>query len=368
MPRRFPDLEALGLRYLESRASAAAPAADPTDPVHILNRREQDALRRIEWFAVGRAALAGALSAMVSAVTELLMTGRAGNAAYPDLDVTGWVVVVAATVVATGFEIAYLYWDALRSVHDLAVAAGVQLFPPGVPAGRATAVALARAALELPNRPDPRLGVDPYREASRTALLVAALLYKAKIGLTNVLAKLLIGRLGGRTALRGWLPFVAVPITALWNAWVARMVLHEARLRAMAPSAAQERIDALLNGKTLSPPARVAAMRAVACAVVGKRDLHPNLALLLHLLRERLAVTDQGLDDRAAFLTQLPTLSTEERDVVLAVLTFALIFDGRLSFRERRVLAQAQAACGLPPSMAEARALRWAFVRGRTMA
>lgn len=87
-----------------------------------------------------------------------------------------------------------------------------------------TATALARAALELPNRPDPRIPVNPYREASKAMLVAAAILYKLKIGLTNFLLKALIRRLGGRTLLRSWAPFVAVPVTALWNAWVARVV------------------------------------------------------------------------------------------------------------------------------------------------
>ena len=38
----------------------------------------------------------------------------------------------------------------------------------------------------------------------------------------------------------GWLPFVAVPITAAWNAYVCRLIMREARIRAMGPSDASE--------------------------------------------------------------------------------------------------------------------------------
>ena len=53
----------------------------------------------------------------------------------PDADwhhnLSYWAVVGGVTVLATLFEIAFLYWDSLRSVHNLARAAGVKLFGGG---------------------------------------------------------------------------------------------------------------------------------------------------------------------------------------------------------------------------------------------
>lgn len=357
----IPDLEALGLQYLRRRAAVPS-FTEPTDPIHILNPTEQAALRRIERGMVLRAAIAGALSGTVSAAAELIAIGSGPATTI------GWLWVAGATLAATAMEIAYLYWDALRSVHDLAAAAGVRLFPPGVSISAMTATALARAALELPNRPDPRIPVNPYREASKAMLVAAAILYKLKIGLTNFLLKALIRRLGGRTLLRSWAPFVAVPVTALWNAWVARVVIHEARIRAMGPSATRERLDFLLQARSpLSPAARLAALRAAGCAVVGKRDLHPNLAVLIEMLRERLGAPVEPIDDRPAFLATLPALGQEERDVVMELLAFALVLDGHLSHRERRLWQQARSACGLGPDVQRLRHLRRAFLAGRTL-
>ena len=258
----IPDLEALGLQYLRRRAAVPS-FTESTDPIHILNPTEQAALRRIERSMVLRAAIAGALSGAVSAAAELIAIGPGPATTI------GWLWVAGATLAATAMEIAYLYWDALRSVHDLAAAAGVRLFPPGVSISAMTATALARAALELPNRPDPRIPVNPYREASKAMLVTAAILYKLKIGLTNFLLKALIRRLGGRTLLRSWAPFVAVPVTALWNAWVARVVIHEARIRAMGPSATCERLDSLLQARSPLSPAG-ATCRSARCGLRGR--------------------------------------------------------------------------------------------------
>jgi len=366
MPSPLPDLETMGLEYLRRRSSArdarvGDSASGLSDPVHVLNPAELAALRRIEIGVVLRAGVAGALSAAVSATAEVVAAGPGG-----DLDAAGWAFVIGITLAATTVEIAFLYWDALRSVHDLACAAGVRLFAQGEAIG--TAQALARAALELPNRVDPGLGIDPHREASKLALLGAAVLYKVKIGLTNFLVKLAIRRLLGRAVVRSWLPFVAVPITAIWNAWVARMVIHEARLRAMGPSAAQARIEALFGTRDLSQAGREAALRAVGYAVVGKRDLHPNLGALLVLLRQHLGGPGPALlDDRAVFLRELPALPPDERDLVLALLSLALVLDGRLSARERALWQAAQQAAGLPHDERGIRQLRRAFVTGRPL-
>ena len=57
--------------------------------------------------------------------------------------------VMAISTVLTAIEIAYLYLDALRSVHRLSVTAGLDLFPENE--GEAViATVLVRAALELP--------------------------------------------------------------------------------------------------------------------------------------------------------------------------------------------------------------------------
>lgn len=360
MSAPIPGLETLGLQYLRRR-SAALSFAEPTDPIHILNPTEQAALRRIERGMVLRAAIAGALSGAASATAELVAISS-GTAT-----IMGWLWVAGVTLAATAVEIACLYWDALRSVHDLAAAAGVRLFPPGVRTSAMTATALARAALELPNRPDPGLPVNPYREASKAMLIAAAILYKLKIGLTNFLLKALIRRLGGRTLLRSWAPFVAVPVTALWNAWVARTVIREARIRAIGPSATRERLDTLLQTRSLSPAGRLAALRAAGCAVVGKRDLHPNLAVLIEMLRERLGAPVEPIDDRPAFLAALPALGQAERDIVMELLAFALVLDGRLSYRERRLWRQARTACGLGLDVQSLRYLRRAFLAGRTL-
>lgn len=365
----LPYLERVGLSYFRRLSGAAGPVV-ADDEVHVLNPRERKALKAVQRGAITRAAVAGALSTAISAAAEVLAQPLLGHDPdHADLGAKArfWGIVIAATAFASVLEIAYLYWDGLVSVHRLAVVAGLDLFPEEQEDEDVlVARALARAALELPNPTARVFGVDPHREASRLGLVVASLVYKLKISVSNFLVKAFIGRILSRAVVRTWLPFVAVPITALWNGIVAWLVLREARIRAMGPSAAKEMIDAVLEdgGARLDAEGKRAMVSAVAGAIVRTRDLHPNLVALLHEVTTRFGEGGDGIDDSYGFLARLPSLAPAERRAAVQVLTVAAIVDGRLTSAERRLVAQARRAAGLPDELATTKALRRAFVSG----
>ena len=274
-------------------------------------------------------------------------------------------------MVATVFEILFLYWDALRSVQELARVAGLDLFPDEDAAGerKAVAAALARAALELPNSNADMFGVDPHREASKWRLVAVSLAYKAKIGVTNFVAKVVVRRALPRAVLRAYAPFVAVPLTAAWNALVTRKVLREARVRAMGPSAVTELTHLILgDAPALTAEGRLAAIRAVASCIVRTKDMHPNLLRLLVEVQRRCPHPAPGdLDDAPAFLASLTALTDAERRVSLQLLALAAVVDGRLRGDERRLVGEAQAAAGLPVDLAVVERLRRVFMRGEAI-
>jgi hypothetical protein len=229
------------------------------------------------------------------------------------------------------------------------------------------ALALARAALELPNPPEAVLGVNPHREASKLQLAFASLVYKLKVSVTNFLFKALLQRALGRFATRHLLAFSAIPINALWNALVCWSVLREARIRVMGPSAALDMLGAVLEGQP-TPRLELASAihRAVGSAIVRTRELHPNHVAIVRAVRQRLGEPPAGLelDDSDIFLKQLPQLELAERRVVLRVLAIAAILDGRLVRPEKRLLSEAYAAAGLPSRVTQVEKLRRAFVAG----
>lgn len=351
----------VGRRYFAARSSTKK-ALQSGDAAHVLNPQERAALRRVEVGAIARAALAGALSGGVCAATEVFADAR-----FPDDPVTYWTLMGVVTIVASVAEIAFIYWDTLRSVHELARVAGIELFGKDRESSDEALIdSLARAALELPNPVDLKVGVNPHREAKKWRLVLVSLAYKAKVGVTNFLVKLLIRRVLSRVALRGLLPFVALPVTAMWNGIVMWLVLREARIRAMGPSAVEELVQVVFDdAPQLSEQGRLSAVRAVASAIVRTQDLHPNLVRLLSTVSRRAGDTGKNeLDDVGLFLSNLKTLEVAELKVTVQILAVAFVVDGRLTPREKKLWTDVMAATGRSVEFSGLQRLLTAFLRG----
>jgi hypothetical protein len=358
-------LEQVAVRYLTARARRETARVDPR--VHLLDDSEREALLRIERGAIFRSALAGALSSLVVALAEIWADTFIAPGTEGGLLEHGryWGVVMGVTIGAAAVEILYLYRDALVSVQRMAHCAGLPLADvnPG-DASWPVAVALARAALEVPSPPERLLGIDPYRESSRWRLVLASVLYKAKIALTTVLLKVVLRRVLSRAALRWVLPFVGVPVTALWNALITYRVTKEARLRAMGPSSAME-VCARVFDVEGERETRVMMLRAVASCVVRTRDLHPNLRFLLLEIHKRLGKEiPADPDNTEEFLRRLRELPPTEQVHVVEMLCYAAIIDGRITRQERRLILEASAATGLSGRLEHAEVLRSRFLAG----
>jgi hypothetical protein len=364
-----PLLVRLGVRYFRSLSkSQGRPFAMGDDAIHFLNAGERADLRRIQRGTIARAAAAGAVSTVVAATAEALAYPLLGaDPDHPTFEQSArfWAIVGGATVLASIIEILFLYWDGLRSVHALSRAAGLDLFPDR-DEHAALAGAMARAALEMPNPTGRHHGIDPWREASRPKLVLASIVYKLKISVTNFAVKAVVRRILGRALVRTWLPFVAVPITAAWNAIISWLVMRQARIRAMGPSAAREMIaHVFAAAPEASEKARRVAVRAVAASIVRTEDLHPNLAAVLREVMDRAPREDSDdLDVSRVFLERLGELPEDDQRFVLRVLAVASVIDGRLMRAERSLLTDARRACGLSPDLSAVEVLRVAFLRG----
>ncbi len=307
-------------------------------------------MRRIEVRTILAAATAGGISALASSLTAIIAHRHfpIGDPSSTTRDLVAyWSWVGGVTLVASIFEITFLYWDALRAVHHMACAAGYPVDARVAKERDAEVVSsLARAALELPNPLITRFGINPRREASVWFVTVASLLYKAKIALTTFLAKALLRGALGRATARALLELVAIPVTAIWNAIVCFVVLREARLRILGPSAVSELLDVGLQLGEVTRRGWQVALRATASAVVRTRDFHPNHVALLRALTDQFTVAEIAEpDDPSRFLEELSTLSRADQSFVLHVLVTAAILDGRTTRAERRLLEQAFAIC-----------------------
>ncbi|HSC87112.1 MAG TPA: hypothetical protein VLC09_07575 [Polyangiaceae bacterium] len=356
-------LERIGISSLQRGEPAPQ---DSLDSIEVLNPSEQAALLRIQRGAVARAALAGVLSALASVAAGWLAPPSESE------PVRYWLVVGSVTAVAALLELGYLYVDALRAVRDMASAAGLRFAVEPAATDSSTdgasdgsteenvALALARAALELPTPPRSVLGVDPYQDANRAYLVAAGLLYKLKVTVTNFVLKALLRRVLGRFAARAWLELVALPVTAAWNGVVTFWVVREARLRIVGTSAAAELTAWIGAGEDPEP-----CLRALACVIVQAREVHPNIeALARRLLRGGARELPADLGDKQALLARLRGAPSQVQAQALRAAVAACVIDGRLTRRERALLSELYGALGREVPWSQVRALRWHLTHG----
>lgn len=367
---KVPLMERLGVQYMR-RLSEKWENPEPEDEIHILNPRERKELRNIERWAVFRAAMAGALSAGISALASVVFWDRLGddplNPSWGEIWAF-WSVVGAITLVATIIEILFLYVDALRSVHKLARAAGLDMFPQGDD-DAAVARVMVRAALEMPNPPTVHYGVDPRREVSKLRLFLSTAVYKAKVTATNFILKALGRKVLGRAGARAYMEFISVPVFAFWDGLICWWTVREARIRAMGPSAAEELSHILTRDLgDVSPFFRTMLFRAIGTCIVTSVDLHPNLVALFNSMYNRLGdPEDEDLDVSDRFLNGLEKLTKEEQIRALQVLEIASIIDGKLAARERKTIKEAREICGFEDDLARVKRLRKTFTSGNPM-
>lgn len=280
----------------------------------------------------------GGISAGGSVLADLLTANASMVVHY------AWI--AAATLVLTIIEFTVLFLVSIRTVFSIARITGHdRLDRESSHLGAFLPNLLARAALEIPDPVRHVFGIDPLARVSKQRLLLIGLLYKIKIILSNVLAKLILKRVLGKSGVRVIATWISVPITGLWNAIVLIKVAREARLRLFGNLLAEHIATTMLTDETLarlSPRARTGCLRAVGNSVVLAQNYHPNMLLLLVRLATALGVREgNDFQDWMLFLDTLGSVTEDERCFLLDLLAVSTAFDGKLSSLERRMLPEA---------------------------
>jgi hypothetical protein len=357
--------ERLGLDVL--RRAAVGGDAD----LHEWTAGELDEIRRLERRQIAVAAIAGAISGTVIGAAEIAFdrwlrspASGGGGASWLD-DWSYWVAYVGVALVVSAVEVLYLYWSVLRTVARTSGIAGLGLSTSDIE--RVMAVGLSRAALEMPNPREPVYGIDPYARTSRWKLTAYALLYRVKVGATSFILRVLLRRLVARAGLRSFIPLVAIPIYATWNAVVVRWVMREARIRIAGPIAIARLGQQMRDARSdLKPAAREAIVEAVGECIARSEDAHPNFVLLVGRVFEALEIPPRPIrGDWAAVRGDLAGLDEGEQSLLLQALVATALLDGRIRRAERELLEEAHRICGRSFRIESLAAVRDEFLRGR---
>lgn len=336
----LPEPNALERRaslYLEQRSNGVE-RGDRSGGV------DRDKLARVRRNAVAWAVVSGLLSGAIIGGSEawLRLVYQGGIESLPFWDqVPYWAAFYAFVGLITVVEMAFLYWNALDATARINALLGAPL--DGEERSALLSIGLARAALEAPNPHHVVHGVDPYALMPRWRLIAQNLLYKVKVGASSFIIRIVMRRLFARAALRGFIPLLAIPLYAVWNAWITWRIIDEAKLRALGPGAIDTVVEILKSREGgLSDEAIEILLHGVAETVMRGYDAHPNYILLVKRLVEEVDPDREEIEtgwesDR----DNLDKLDEHEKTIVLDVLTLATVLAGTPRRAQRKFLQDA---------------------------
>jgi hypothetical protein len=367
--KKAPAMERAGIWYLK-RLHRKNPPDRIDIKTHVLDDEERKSINHIEKWAIANVAIAGAISSIVSGyaafVADSLNDEKGSFFSQNNMAYMG--IVLGVTIVASLIEIFYIYYDVMAKAFALASAAHMELFPKDKDE-ELIAAPIVRAALELPNKKEKDINIDPKKESSKVVIMVAALFYKLKISVTNFILKALVKRTMGRAISRAWLNFLSVPVCAFWNGLVCWYVIREVKIRVLGPSAVNELFLSIEDTlKTMSDRGTLALLRAIGSSIVRTADLHPNLEYMFRAFTSDIKEPENAIfDDTKLFLEDLKNLEEKEREIVLQTLVYACIIDGKINYREKKLLQHAYLVCNVPFHYNDLKSLLKRFRNGQLL-
>lgn len=196
---------------------------------------------------------------------------------------------------------------------------------------------LARIALEIPD-PELRLfGIDPYKTLNKKTVLLKTIIYKLKVMVSNLFAKIFLKALLGRTSLRFYVEYISAPITGFWDAYVTYKILHELRKRIISRKIAEIILLHIRNHHSnLSQLGKTTLIRGIANSIVFTKTFHPNFEyILLKLVKEfKIEFDMDEMDDHVKFEAAISECPIAEANLIFSIFQLTSCFDGVLTKQE----------------------------------
>jgi len=319
-----------------------AMAFQDADELFVMTDLEAAKLSKIQKHTFLRAGLAGALGVILLYVPFHLF----GDSLFPvqdfvvpslnrEIGVRPYSLAYSCLLVL--LEIWYLTYVNIKAVAEISRVCGHP--NPADKYYQENLEALIAVGIEKKDKKLESLGINPFNNLSKFWLAAFYVLTKMKAALSNVVFTLLVKKLMGRFALRQFVDFAGIPIYAFWNIWASKRVMHETRVRAMAPPLIQRCVEALYVQQQENAEFKAHIYDMLQLISESKRSYHYNHFLLSVVLLNKFDVEIQGNPDFAPdFMSKIVHLSDHTRAGFNKLFVFGIMIDGVVSYREKKVL------------------------------
>jgi hypothetical protein len=359
-PENTPGpIDQLALRYLRR----ALDSSHPTDEPYVLNEMETHVIHKIKWQTLVMAGLFGVLGVVLLYLPQYFWPFFFERTPLTFLNYVLEAPLITALygILLVYLEIYALLYINLRAVRYIMA---VCQFPRQHDAQYERHLqAVADAAQEERNESILRYSIDPYLGLPRWGLTFYLVVNRLKAALSNTLLKFLVKRLFGRFLVSQVADFVSMPVYACWNVWASHRVIHEAKIRVMAPLTVREFVENLHDEWKHNDEFRRLIPEALQYTAILKRQYNYAHLLLTESLMNRFAI--QAIKPTGDFLTLLEKTSPELRRPLERLIVFGVLIDGDLSWLEKQRLRKLKTHGWLTYSIDDIEAIGTEYNKGR---
>jgi hypothetical protein len=193
---------------------------------------------------------------------------------------------------------------------------------------------LADAGLEVDAKGLNLYEIDPYLGLNKLEYWIYILYSRLKATLTNIVVKLLVKRFLARYVLKNYVDLAGIPVFAFWNAWASWWVVHEIKVRIMAPMALADFVSKIKAECTDAKGLGNILPGVLQHAAQLKRKYNFAQYLLAKSLNEEFPFGDI----RHWEVQSMDHVSKQLQNTVSKILLCSMVIDCDLSRRERREL------------------------------
>eukprot|EP01113_Clastostelium_recurvatum_P036003 TRINITY_DN5075_c0_g1_i1.p1 TRINITY_DN5075_c0_g1~~TRINITY_DN5075_c0_g1_i1.p1 ORF type:complete len:598 (+),score=116.77 TRINITY_DN5075_c0_g1_i1:267-1796(+) len=331
-------------RMSPKRQSATFPDEDPSR-IYMMSRTDKRDLDIVRWVFVLCAGLLGSIYASTTGVIDWRlqrMLDYNGSLFDPIQNWSHffiyWAALLGGVIFFSIVEIIFLFWGGLHASAVISYMLGIEAWLVGyVPGSEHTITAMVRAALDVPNPSSVYMGIQPLKDSSKSGVLFKTILWKAKTAITTIVLKQVFFRVLSRSLL----PFLAIPVCAVWNMMIAWKVIHDVISICLGNIIVPQLVQKFVLQSNLEEESLQMTYHVVGTAIVLSGEVHPNHEALLKSLVSLLGPVPEGrqLDDKEVFKQKMMQLrNREDRLVLLQMFAVTLATNSNVSFKSMRYL------------------------------
>eukprot|EP01113_Clastostelium_recurvatum_P000124 TRINITY_DN1005_c0_g1_i4.p1 TRINITY_DN1005_c0_g1~~TRINITY_DN1005_c0_g1_i4.p1 ORF type:complete len:606 (+),score=144.58 TRINITY_DN1005_c0_g1_i4:83-1819(+) len=318
---------------------------DHASRISMMSLQDEVEIAKARWLFVLLSGVAGVFYALFTAVIDYrlqVILNYDGAVFQPVADwgnvMIYWFGLVGCLIFFSILEIICLFAWGLQASASVSYILGVEAWLVGyVPGSEHTITAMVRAAFDIPNPSSIYMGIKPTRYSSKLRVFLKALLWKAKISITTFVLR----QIFFNVAARNTLPFLAIPVCAVWNMLIAWKVIHDVVSICLGNIFMPQLVEKFILPANPQPETINTIYHVAGTSIVLEGEVHPNLeALLKSMVRLAGPIPEGGvLDDKDALKLKLHALhDREEKLFLLQIFAVILATNSNVSYKSMMYL------------------------------